>query len=205
VHGRVGRVARVTFYGFAKVIVGAIFRVTLRYRVVGSEKVPRAGGLIVAANHISNFDPPLLAIALPRPISYMAKKELFAIPVLKPFLRPLNAFPVDRQAGGTAALRASLRMLKDGRCVGIFPEGGRNVTGTNEEKAGAAFLAAAAGVPVVPAAIVGNRKLRPFSRVTVVFGDPLRVTRNRQSDGDDLEKGAAEIMQRIRALEESIR
>ncbi|HTD35602.1 MAG TPA: lysophospholipid acyltransferase family protein, partial [Candidatus Elarobacter sp.] len=116
-----------------------------------------------------------------------------------------NAFPVDRQAGGTAALRAALRMLKEGRCVGIFPEGGRNVTGTNEEKAGAAFLAAASGVPVVPAAIVGTRKLRPFGRVSVVFGEPIIVSRERQSDGAAVEKGAAEIMQRIRTLEESIR
>jgi 1-acyl-sn-glycerol-3-phosphate acyltransferase len=195
----------VTFYGFAKVVVNAIVRTTFRFRVVGAEKVPLCGGLIVAANHISNFDPPILGIALPRPISYMAKKELFTTPVVGWLITRLNAFKVDRQAGGTAALRASLRMLKEGRCVGIFPEGGRNVTGTNEEKPGAAFLAAASGVPVVPAAIVGTRRLRPFGRVSVVFGDPIRVTRNRQSDGDDLEKGATQIMQRIRALEESTR
>ena len=192
-----------TFYGFAKFAVNALAHTFFRFRVIGAEKMPPTGGVIVAANHISNLDPPLLGVASPRPISYMAKKELFAMPVLKQMLPHLNAFPVDRQAGGTAALRAALRMLKDGRCVGIFPEGGRNVTGTNEEKAGAAFLAAASGVPVVPAAIVGTRKLRPFGRVSVVFGDPLYVVRNRQSGGDGLEKGAAEIMQRIRALEES--
>jgi 1-acyl-sn-glycerol-3-phosphate acyltransferase len=195
----------VTFYAFAKVVVTGIVRATFRFRVVGAEKIPPAGGLIVAANHISNLDPPLLGIALPRPISYMAKKELFAMPVLKQLIARLNAFPVDRQAGGTAAIRAALRMLKEGRCVGIFPEGGRNVTGTNEEKAGAAFLAAASGAPVVPAAIVGTRKLRPFGRVTVVFGDPMTVRRDRQSQGADMEKNAGEIMQRIRALEESIR
>jgi 1-acyl-sn-glycerol-3-phosphate acyltransferase len=193
----------VTFYGFAKLVVGTILRVGFRYRVIGAEKVPLTGGLIVVANHISNIDPPLLGVSMPRPVSYMAKKELFAMPLLKQMLPHLYAFPVDRQAGGTAALRAALRMLKEGRCVGIFPEGGRNVTGTNEEKAGAAFLAAASGMPVVPAAIVGTRKLRPFGRVSVVFGDPMYLTRNRQSDGDDLEKGAAAIMQRIRALEES--
>ncbi|MEA2721149.1 MAG: 1-acyl-sn-glycerol-3-phosphate acyltransferase [Candidatus Eremiobacteraeota bacterium] len=192
-----------TFYGFAKLVVGTILRVGFRYRVIGAEKVPLTGGLIVVANHISNIDPPLLGVSMPRPVSYMAKKELFAMPLLKQMLPHLYAFPVDRQAGGTAALRAALRMLKEGRCVGIFPEGGRNVTGTNEEKAGAAFLAAASGMPVVPAAIVGTRKLRPFGRVSVVFGDPMYLTRNRQSDGDDLEKGAAAIMQRIRALEES--
>jgi 1-acyl-sn-glycerol-3-phosphate acyltransferase len=195
----------VTFYDFAKAVVTAIVRTTFRFRVVGAEKVPRTGGLVVAANHLSNFDPPILGIALPRPVSYMAKKELFAMPVIKQLIPRLNAFPVDRDAGGTAALRAALRMLKEGRCVGIFPEGGRNVTGTNEEKAGAAFLAAASGVPVVPAAIVGTRKLRPFARVSVVFGEPMTVKRDRQSDGADVEKGAAEIMQRIRTLEESIR
>jgi len=195
----------VTVYDIAKAAVQAFARLTFRYRVIGAEKVPRTGGLLVVANHISNLDPPLLGIGVPRPISYMAKKELFAMPILKQLLPRLNAFPVDRQAGGTAALRASLRMLKEGRCVGIFPEGGRNVTGTNEEKAGAAFLAAASGAPIVPAAIVGTRKLRPFSRVTVVFGDPFTVERNRQSDEGDLEKKATEIMQRIRELEGSTR
>jgi 1-acyl-sn-glycerol-3-phosphate acyltransferase len=195
----------VTFYDLAKVVITAFARVAFRYRVVGAENVPLSGGLVIAANHISNLDPPLLGIAVPRPVSYMAKKELFAIPLLGTAITHLNAFKVDRGAGGTAALRASLRMLKEGRCVGIFPEGGRNLTGTNEEKAGAAFLAAASGAPVVPAAIVGTRKLKPFSRVTVIFGEPLRIVRNRKSDDDDLEKGAAQIMQRIRALEESIR
>ena len=194
-----------TVYDIAKAAVQAFARLTFRYRVIGAEKVPRTGGLLVVANHISNLDPPLLGVGVPRPISYMAKKELFAMPILKQLLPRLNAFPVDRQAGGTAALRASLRMLKEGRCVGIFPEGGRNVTGTNEEKAGAAFLAAASGAPIVPAAIVGTRKLRPFSRVTVVFGDPFTVERNRQSDEGDLEKKATEIMQRIRELEGSTR
>ena len=194
-----------TFYDVAKAVVTAIVRTTFRFRIVGAANVPPTGGLIVAANHISNFDPPILGIAVPRPVSYMAKKELFRIPVLGVVISHLNAFPVDRQAGGTAAIRASIRMLKEGRCVGIFPEGGRNVTGANEEKAGAAFLAAASGAPVVPAAIVGTRKLRPFARVTVAFGEPLRIERNRQSPADDLEKGANDIMQRIRTLQESTR
>ncbi len=194
-----------TFYDFAHAFVGGLLRIVFRFRVIGAEKVPRDGGVIIAANHISNLDPPILGCALPRPVSYMAKKELFAIPVLKTVIAHLNAFPVDREAGGTAALRAALRMLKEGRAVGVFPEGGRNVTGTNDEKAGAAFLAAASGAPVVPAAIVGTRRLRPFANVSVVFGDPIHVVRNRQSKEDDLEKGAAEIMQRIRTLEESNR
>lgn len=194
-----------TFYAVAKFVVRTIVRIVFRFRVVGAENVPRDGGLLIAANHLSNLDPPLLGISSPRPISYMAKKQLFAIPVLGFVITHLNAFRVDREAGGTAALRASLRMLKEGRCIGIFPEGGRNLSGTNELKAGAAFLAASSGVPIVPAAIIGTRRLRPFARVTVAFGEPFRIVRNRKSDDDDLEKGAEEIMQRIRALEESNR
>jgi 1-acyl-sn-glycerol-3-phosphate acyltransferase len=194
-----------TFYDVAHGAIAIIVRTLFRFRVVGAEKVPVSGGVIVAANHISNFDPPILGIAVPRPVTYMAKKELFAMPILGPVIAALNAYSVDRQAGGTAALRASLRMLKEGRCIGMFPEGGRNIRGDAREKGGVAFLAAVSGVPVVPAAIVGTRKLKPFTPVTVVFGDPIRIVRNREADGDDLEKGAADIMQRIRALEESIR
>ena len=194
-----------TLYDVAKAIVAAFARSVFFLRVRGAENVPKSGGLIVAANHVSNFDPPLLGAALPRPVSYMAKKELFAIPGLGPLIGRLNAFSVDRQAGGTAALRAALRMLREGRAVGVFPEGGRNVEGDKEVKSGAAFLAAASGAPVVPAAILGTRTLRPFRRVTVVFGEPLHVTRARQAEGDDLEKWSVQIMQRIRALEESNR
>jgi 1-acyl-sn-glycerol-3-phosphate acyltransferase len=194
-----------TLYGFAKFVVGGIFSPILGLRVIGRDNVPLSGGLLVVANHISYFDPPLLGGAFPRPISYMAKKELFSVPLLGTLIRHLNAFPVDREAGGTAALRASLRLLKAGACIGMFPEGGRNVHGTNAEKDGAAFLGAASGVPIVPAAIVGSQHVRPFGHVTVIFGEPFRLERNRKSDGDDLAKGTAEIMQRIRALEESIR
>ncbi|HTW84989.1 MAG TPA: lysophospholipid acyltransferase family protein [Candidatus Sulfotelmatobacter sp.] len=194
-----------TLYGFAHFAVNAIAKLLWGMRVVGAEHVPREGGLIVACNHVSNFDPPLLGAACPRPVSYMAKKELFAMPGLGWLISRLGAFSVDRQAGGTAALRASLRMIKEGKCVGVFPEGGRNVTGDREAKGGAAFLAAASGAPIVPAAISGTRHLRPFRRVTVTFGEPFHVQRNRQSDGDALEKGAEEIMQRIRELQESVR
>lgn len=194
-----------TFYDVAKNAVLMLVRTAFRYRAIGTERVPHTGGLIIAANHVSNLDPPLVGISLRRPISYMAKKELFTLPVLGPLLRHLNAFPVDRQAGGTAALRASLRMLKEGHAIVVFPEGGRNVHGDKAMKGGAAFLAAASGMPVVPAAIVGTRRLRPFAPIRVVFGEPFTIARDRKADGDDLEKWTAEIMGRIRALGENTR
>ncbi len=153
---------RVSLYGLAYVVVGAIARTLWRLRVVGSENVPLDGPLIVAANHVSNLDPPLLGVSMPRPVWYMAKKELFAMPVIGWLIPRLNAYPVDRQAGGTAALRASLRMLKEGRCVGVFPEGGRNIGGDKEVKGGAAFLAAASGAPPRPG---GDRRLAEAAAV----------------------------------------
>ena len=85
--------------------------------------------MIVACNHVSYLDPVVLGIGFLRPVTYLAKKELFAIPVLGPIIYKLGAYPLDREAGGAAAIRAALRALKEGRCVGIFPEGGRNLDG----------------------------------------------------------------------------
>ena len=137
-------------------------------------------------------------------MTYLAKKELFALPILGPIITRLGAYPLDREAGGVAAIRAALRVLKDGRCVGIFPEGTRNIRGDAPQKGGAALLAALSGAPVVPAAIVGTRGAKRLERIRVVYGEPMRIERQRKADGDDLEKWTGEIMRRVRALEESI-
>lgn len=191
-------------YAFARGVCKLVFVLLWRLRVDGREHVPATGPLIVACNHISYLDPAALGSALPRPVTYLAKKELFAIPVLGPLIRRLGAYPLDREAGGVAAVRAAMRVLKEGRCVGIFPEGTRNTSGTAQEKGGAALLAALSGAPIVPAAVVGTKRAKRFAQVRVVFGEPFTVARNRNAAGDDLEKWTAEIMRRIRALEESI-
>lgn len=174
------------------------------FRAFNAERVPATGPVIIACNHVSYLDPVVLGIGFRRPITYLAKKELFAIPVLGPVITWLGVYPLDREAGGVAAVRAALRALKEGRCVGIFPEGTRNLSGRAEGKGGAALLAALSGAPVVPAAIAGTRRARPFHRIRVAYGEPIQVERRRKADGDDLEKWTAEIMRRIRALEESI-
>jgi 1-acyl-sn-glycerol-3-phosphate acyltransferase len=181
-----------------------VLRVLWRFRAFGAENVPRTGPLIVACNHVSYLDPVVLGVGSPRMLTYLAKKQLFSIPVLGPIIRGCGAYPLDRDAGGVAALRVALRVLKDGRCVGIFPEGTRNRTGTAEEKAGAAFLAAVSGAPVVPAAVVGTKNAKRLAQIRVAYGEPMTIVRNRKADGDDLEKWTAEIMRRIRVLEESI-
>jgi len=192
------------FYRASRAICRTIVRGLYGFRAVAAENVPASGPVIVACNHVSYLDPVVLGIGIVRPLTYLAKKELFAIPVLGPVITGLGVYPLDREAGGVAAVRAALRALKEGRCVGIFPEGTRNRTGNAEGKGGAALLAALSGAPVVPAAISGTRRARPFHPIRVIYGEPIAVERRRKADGDDLEKWTAEIMRRIRALEESI-
>jgi 1-acyl-sn-glycerol-3-phosphate acyltransferase len=193
------------FYAFAWGVCRMLLVLVWRLRVAGAEHVPHDGPVIVACNHRSYFDPVVLGVGMRRPLTYLAKKELFAIPILGPMIAWLGAYPLDREAGGVAAVRAALRALKDGRCIGIFPEGTRNVRGDAAEKGGAALLAALSGAPVVPAAIVGTAEARRLRQIRLVYGAPLRVERQRKADGDDLEKWTTEIMQRIHMLEESIR
>lgn len=192
------------FYGFSRGLCRVLIRALYGFRALAPQNVPATGAVIVACNHVSYLDPVVLGIGFRRPVTYLAKKELFKIPVLGPIIVGLGVYPLDREAGGVAAVRAALRALKEGRCVGIFPEGTRNLTGEVEGKGGAALLGALSGAPVVPAAISGTRHARPFHPIRVIYGEPIIVQRKRKADGDDLAKWTEEIMRRIRALEESI-
>ncbi|HEY5348451.1 MAG TPA: lysophospholipid acyltransferase family protein [Candidatus Lustribacter sp.] len=192
------------FYDFGRGLCEIVIRTVYGFRPIQLENVPQGGPVILACNHVSYLDPVVLGIGFTRPVTYLAKKELFAIPVLGRIITALGVYPLDREAGGVAAVRAALRALKDGCCVGIFPEGTRNLTGDIQGKGGAALLGALSGAPVVPVAISGTRRARPFHPIRVIYGAPIRVERKRKADGDDLEKWTAEIMRRIRALEESI-
>ena len=192
------------FYRASRALCKLVCLLVWRLRVTGTEHIPPTGPLIVACNHVSYLDPVALGVGMPRMLTYLAKKQLFTIPVLGPVLRGLSVVPLDRDAGGVAAVRVALRVLKDGRCIGIFPEGTRNLSGTAAEKGGAAFLASVSGTPVVPAAVTGTVDAKRFGQIRVAFGSPITIVRNRKADKDDLEKWTAEIMQSIRVLEESI-
>jgi 1-acyl-sn-glycerol-3-phosphate acyltransferase len=193
-----------TAYDIARGGLNLFMRSLWRLEVTGLENVPITGPLVVACNHVSYVDPVALGCALPRPFWYMAKSELFAIPVLGPAIALVNAFPVDRSKGGLAAIRKSVSILKEGKAIGIFPEGTRNLKGEAEEKGGAALLASLSGALVLPAAVVGSARASKLGKIRVAFGQPIRVERNRKAAGDDLEKWTQEIMSRIRGLEEQI-
>lgn len=190
-------------YAILKFLFYIVFITVFRASSKGAEHLPKEGGVLVAANHMSNLDPPLLATFLPRPISYMAKQELFEVPLLGTMIRAAHAFPVKRGKSDRGAIKAAITALKDGRCVGVFPEGTRHTDGVRHKaEGGTALLAAMTGVPVLPAAIIGtNRVLRDvfFPKLHIVYGKPLYFQGER-GNKEDIEAFSEAIMDAIYAL-----
>jgi len=191
-------------YAFCRQFVRQLLRAGWRLRVVGAERVPLEGPLIVACNHVSYFDPPALGAACPRPLSYLAKAELFGIPVLGALIAGLGSYPVERSGGDVSAIRRALDVLKTGAALGIFPEGTRNPTGSIAPLSGVALLASLSGAPVLPAYVDGSTDPRRFGRITVIFGEPLRFERVQKARREDLAKHTNEIMTRVFELRERL-
>lgn len=159
---------RLWFYYLASYLVRNYARVFRGLEVEGQELIPKnERGLIIAGNHISSFDPPLIGSLVPREIHFMAKRELFEKQPLRWVVEHLMAFPIDRAKGDTRGIKEALRLLKSGVAVGIFPQGTRNA-GDAAALDGAAFLAQRAEVPLQPVALWQDR-----GRLRVRFGEPL--------------------------------
>jgi 1-acyl-sn-glycerol-3-phosphate acyltransferase len=167
--------------------VGLAFRLFCRPRVTGVEQLPRQGPLLLASNHVSVLDPPMIGSMAPRPLQFMAKAELFRIPLLGPLIRRLNAHPVERDGADAGALRHALLLLREGKALLVFPEGTRGTEGTlGAGRAGAGLLAAHADAPVVPVYIQGSGRVLPKGArwprrapVVISFGPALRFRRGR--------------------------
>ena len=200
------RIREPAFYHVARFITGAYCFGVLRLQVTGRENVPLTGPLIVACNHLSYVDPVALGVALPRPVAYMAKIELFRIPVLGQVIGALEAYPVERGKGDIAAIRSSVRVLEEGKAVGIFPEGTRNLDGEATVQMGVSLLASLTGAPVLPAFVQGGQHAKRFGKLSVAFGEPLRLGRPQggKASREELANWAAMVMGRIRSLGEKI-
>jgi 1-acyl-sn-glycerol-3-phosphate acyltransferase len=151
-------------------------RVGLRLRVQGRENIPSTGAVLIVCNHISQVDPPVLGVAaLPRKSHYMAKAELFRIPLLRRVVYRLGAFPVERGGADRRALRVARDVLRRGDVLLMFPEGRRFTDGRlRPGLPGAGSLGLEPGVTVVPAAIWGSHRL--MRAVRVVFGPPIDLS-----------------------------
>lgn len=163
------------FYRFIRGLAGFWLRFSMRLTVRGRCHIPKEGACIVCSNHMSWWDPVLVASLTPRVIHFMAKKELFRIPIIGRIFGWLNAFPVDRGKADIRAIKESLKLLKEGEVLGVFPEGTRNHSSNElaQLHGGAAMLALRGEVPIVPMVIRGKYGLG--SAVKVSIGEPFRL------------------------------
>lgn len=168
------------FYRFAWRSVRTIAQIIFRRKVRGLENIPEEGPFILAGNHISLSDPPMLATSLRRPVHFMAKKELFDIAVLGLVIRNLNAHPIHR-GFDRRALELAVEILNNGEGLLIFPEGTRSKTKNFlPAKPGIGMVARKTGAPIVPAYISGSNRLWSCftgrAKLRVIFGKPMAAS-----------------------------
>ncbi len=181
-----------------------------KFEVVGRERVPMEGPLIVACNHLNNADPPMIAIAIPRYPTYMAKQEMINWPILGPAFRIFGAFPVRRGEADRAAMRAATEVVRSGAMLVMFPEGTRSRTGgLTRGHSGTAVIALRTGVPILPVAITGTERigwpwifLKPLCvpHVKVTIGEPFLLPPVDHVTGEAAAQATDLIMRRIAAL-----
>jgi len=192
-----------------------LMRSFTRVSVAGLEHVPPSGPLILAANHISNADPPLVACwltpALGRPVHWMAKAEALEWPLAGWFMRQNGAFGIHRGAADTEAFRLAKSVLDDGRVLGTFPEGTRSSTGALQVgRDGVTLLALRTGAPILPIGVAGTDRFWPRGRkvwrfggrVSMRVGEPFVLERRTGPDGrrETLEETTTRLMLRIAEL-----
>jgi 1-acyl-sn-glycerol-3-phosphate acyltransferase len=183
-------------YRLCRFIVVTFFRLMYHWRYVGYENIPASGPVILACNHIHNFDPFLVAAPAQRFIQFMAKEELFRFAPIGWIIRYLGAFPVRRGMSDKKALKTSLDITQNGGCLMIFPEGHRSKTGEIQQgQPGVAFIARKAQCAIVPIAIIGPYRFR--KKLSVRVGKPFFPT-----DDDTNESLLAKLMENIRQLHE---
>jgi len=170
--------------------------------VVGVDNVPKDGALIACSNHMSNFDPILLGAFLPRHIHFMAKRELFKIPVVGQLMKLLGAFPVNREAVEITSIKVALQTLKEGKTLGIFAQGGRETAALKEDegKAGVAMFAVRGGAPVLPIGVQGSFKI--FTKLVVNIGKPMyfEEAEGKKMKSAELSVLTKRVMQEIKRL-----
>jgi len=177
--------------------------IVFRVKKIGEENVPKEGAYIMCANHQSNWDPPILVSCTKRKMYIMGKEELFKNGFIKWFAKKCMVFPVKRGKMDLESMKFSLKVLKEGNILMLFPEGTRNGMEKNgKAQNGAAFMALRTGVPVIPVGITG--KMKPFHKVTLNYGKPLdfSIHQTNKPEKELLDKVSKQIMDNIIMLTE---
>lgn len=194
-----------------KVIAHILTTLLFDLKVYGRHNIPRSGGVLIVSNHQGNLDPVLLAVRLHRPLNYIAKAELFENPFGAWFLRSvLNALPVRQGTGDIGALKETIRRLEEGHLLNMYPEGARTLDGQiGPLQKGVTLLVHRAGVPVVPAVIVGSFEAWPIHRkwprshpIRVEYGPPMRLdSMDSEQILRTIDKTLREMFDRLKARE----
>lgn len=199
------------FYFLAGIVTGPPVRLIFRLRASGKENIPREGGFVLSANHLSNLDPWALGLPLfpHRQLRFMAKAELFRFP-LEPIVKGAGAFRVRRGEGDAEAISTAVELAREGEVVVIFPEGTRRTKGVVKKHearphTGAVRVALAADVPLVPAAIGGTDRLKRLGPLRVAYGTPVELDDLRDRDAREAaEIGTERLMAAISELERGL-
>ncbi len=186
-------------YSFWRTILGKPIRCLFGIKIIGKENIPDEGGVLICSNHIGMRDPVLLAAAYPRQVRFLAKKELFSVPVIRGIITAWGAIRLDRSTTDVGALKKAEEMIRFRQTVSIFPQGHRNPStpiGETEFKRGASFIVSHTGCPVLPVYIqTKNQKYGWFPRVKIYIGKLITHDELMSSEG---ESGYAAITDRIR-------
>jgi 1-acyl-sn-glycerol-3-phosphate acyltransferase len=185
-------------YRLGYTISKVVAKLGFRLRIYGRENLIEDGPAILASNHASYLDPPLVGVSCRKDVYFLARKSLFERPVIGPLIAQLNTIPVDRDRGDVGAVRAMIKLLKSGNRVLVFPEGTRSKDGNLQPaRAGVGLLIAKSLAPVVPVRVFGSYAALPrsggirFVPITVVIGKPLFFTK--QDLGTD-ERAAYQVL-----------
>ncbi len=177
-------------------------KIVYRVKIVGKEKVPKEGALLFCGNHRTYLDPPLITVTAGRKLSFMAKEELKSNPVMRFLNFTFDGIWVKRDNRDIGSLKCAMKVLKNGGCIGIFPEGTRNGMEKNggKLKNGAAYMALKTGAKIVPIGIQGPAK--PFTKNVIIYGEPLDFSRycSEKVDKEIENKVSEELKQAIIAL-----
>lgn len=164
------------YYLFKWSVVSPALYTYFQGRVYGAELVPNDGKLVVVSNHASVFDPPLLSCAVRRPVAFMAKEELFHVPVLKHGIKLYGAYPVKRGASDRSALKSAINSLDQGWATGVFLQGTRSIDGKiTDPKLGASLIAAMSNSPILPVSLWGTEKILQKGSVPQPVAITIRI------------------------------
>lgn len=189
------------FYRLCVKLVRFAMFFCFRIKTIGQKNIPKEGGVILAVNHKSNFDPVIVGITSPRQLSFMAKAELFENKIFGGLIKKLGAFPIHRGAGDVAALKTAFKILDNEGTMLMFPEGGRIKNGEKHRaKTGVAMIAQKKCAPVVPVFIDGDYKW--MGKITVTYGNPISFEeyRNVKLSGEEIQELADGVLNKIYSL-----